>query len=130
MKIDPKVIDTLDYEEVIAFEQRAVERRKTLEALRKKAAIEQARTALAAAGLTFEDALTGGVRSKPLPARKPKKPLATYRSGCRYQHPRDPQLVWGANGKKPGWLRHLEESGERAIELGGNQAHLEMAKSP
>jgi TRAP-type C4-dicarboxylate transport system substrate-binding protein len=78
---------------------------------RKAKAIEDARATLAAAGLTLKDLNENGKRK---PAKGP-----VYRSGRSYQHPTNKALIWNAKGQKPNWLRDLEATGGKAIELAG-----------
>jgi len=113
-------LEELDDEELQAVIDRARELLKAREVARKKAAIEQARTVLAAAGLTFRDVGSKG-GPKAAKERKGASPqrgqAATYRPGWRYQHPKKPNLVWLADDKKPSWVHKLEAAGQRAIEL-------------
>jgi DNA-binding protein H-NS len=73
-------------------------------------AIEQARAALAAAGLTVDDLRRSSKKSG-------KKAGPTYSTGGRYQHPDNPSQVWAGKGKKPHWLRDLEKKGGKPVEL-------------
>src|SRR5580658_1306609 len=73
---------------------------------RKDKALEQARATLAAVGLTLKD-LNG----------KTKVKGHVYHGGQQYQHPSNKALIWNAKGQKPGWLRELEASGGKAVEL-------------
>jgi hypothetical protein len=40
-----------------------------------------------------------------------------YKGGRVYQHPENKALIWKANGQKPNWLRELEASGGKAVEI-------------
>jgi DNA-binding protein H-NS len=82
---------------------------KQRDADRKAKAIEDARTTLAAAGLTLKD--LGGNGKK----KAAKGPV--YHSGHTYQHPANIALLWNGKGKKPGWLVELELQGGRAVEI-------------
>jgi DNA-binding protein H-NS len=75
---------------------------------RKAKALEQARATLAAVGLSLKD-LNGKGHAK--------AKGAAYHGGHSYQHPTNKALVWKAKGQKPGWLRELEASGGKAVEL-------------
>ena len=76
---------------------------------RKAAAMEQARNLLASVGLSLKD-LNGKGRSRPVKAQP-------YKGGHLYRHPADKALVWNAKGQKPNWLRELEASGGKAVEV-------------
>ena len=72
-------------------------------------ALNEKRAVLAAAGLTLK-AFDGNGKKK-----ASKGPV--YHSGHFYQHPTDRTLVWGAKGKKPGWLVSLELQGTTPVEV-------------
>jgi len=74
---------------------------------RKSKALEQARATLAAVGLSLKDLNGKG--------HKPKG--AVYKGGQTYQHPTNKTLTWNAKGQKPHWLRELEASGGKAVEV-------------
>lgn len=76
---------------------------------RKEAALEQARAILAGAGLNLKD-----VAAKPH-RNGVKHPV--YHGGRTYQHPANKAQTWNAKGQKPGWLRELEATGGRAVEV-------------
>jgi H-NS histone family len=76
---------------------------------RKDKALEQARAILAGAGLNLRDVASGR------PKNGCKGPV--YHGGRRYQHPTNKALTWNAKGQKPTWLRELEGSGGKAVEL-------------
>ena len=78
---------------------------------RKAKAIEEARGILTRAGLSLKD-----VAAKPHKNGNGKGP--TYHAGHQYQHPSDKTKVWNAKGQKPTWLRELEASGGKAVEVG------------
>lgn len=77
---------------------------------KRQEAIEQARSVLAAAGLTVDDLRSSG-------SRKSVKNAPVYHTGARYQHPDHPEKVWAGKGKKPHWLRDLEKKGGKAVQL-------------
>jgi hypothetical protein len=77
---------------------------------RKDKALEQARAILAGAGLSLKDVAAG----------KPQKNGGkgpVYHGGHTYQHPSDKTKTWNAKGQKPTWLRELEASGGKAVEV-------------
>jgi H-NS histone family len=76
---------------------------------RKEKAIEDARAILAGAGLSLKDVAAGKKNGNG------KGPV--YHGGHSYQHPSDKTKVWNAKGQKPHWLRELEASGGKAVEL-------------
>ena len=77
---------------------------------RKDKALEQARVILAGAGLNLRDVASG----KP---HKNGSKGPTYHAGHQYQHPTNKALTWNAKGQKPTWLRELEASGGKALEV-------------
>ena len=80
---------------------------------RKDKALEEARVILAGAGLNLKDVAAG----------KPHKnggKAPMYHAGRQYQHPTNKALNWNAKGQKPTWLRELEASGGKAVELPSN----------
>ena len=89
--------------EVIA---RSQEMLKTRDRERKEHALAEARTLLSSVGLSLKSV-----------AGKTARRTAAYRGGRLYRHPAKPELVWNAKGQKPNWLRELEKSGGRAVEL-------------
>ena len=78
---------------------------------RKAKAMEAARATLAAVGLSLKDLAKGKIKAA-------KGPI--YKGGHTYYHPTNKTLSWNAKGQKPGWLRELEATGERAVEVAGN----------
>lgn len=104
-----EMLDTMTDGDLRTVIDRAGELLKSRDRQRKDQALEDARAILAAAGLSLKE-LAGkspsGTRAKP-----------AYRGGYRYQHPAKPELIWNAKGQKPNWLRQLEKSGQRAVEL-------------
>ncbi len=76
---------------------------------RKAKAIENARSLLASVGLSLKD-INGKGKSKA--AKGP-----AYKGGHHYQHPTNKTLVWNAKGQKPNWLRELETTGTKAVEV-------------
>lgn len=76
---------------------------------RKDKALSEARATLAAVGLSLKD-LNGKGRGKA--AKGP-----AYHGGHNYQHPSNKALTWNARGQKPHWLRELEATGSKAVEL-------------
>ena len=75
---------------------------------RKDKALEQARAILSGVGLSLKD------------VAKPHKNGAkgpVYHGGRQYQHPTNKALTWNAKGQKPGWLREVEASGGKAVEV-------------
>src|ERR1700691_454048 len=77
---------------------------------RKDKALEDARAILATAGLSLKDVAAG----KP---HKNGSNAPVYHGGRQYQHPTNKALVWTAKGQKPAWLRELEASGGKAVEV-------------
>jgi hypothetical protein len=77
---------------------------------RKAKALSDARALLQSVGLSLKD--VGGK------AKGKAGQGSLYKAGCSYQHPTDKTLVWKANGQKPNWLRELESSGGKAVEIG------------
>ena len=77
---------------------------------RKDKALEEARAILASAGLSLKDIASGKPKNG-----KGKGP--NYHAGKQYQHPSNKALTWNAKGQKPNWLRELEASGGKAVEL-------------
>ena len=108
MKLE--TLDTLMDEDLRAVIGRAEELLKQHDRERKAKAMEDARSILAAAGLSLRDIGAPGKATK-------NSKTVSYRSGTRYQHPHNKELVWNAKGQKPGWLRELEAEGKRAVEL-------------
>ena len=62
-------------------------------------------------GLSLKDL----AKAKPLKNGNAKGPA--YHAGHQYQHPTNKALTWNAKGQKPNWLRELETSGAKAVEL-------------
>ena len=56
------------------------------------------------------------LRAKP---HKNGNKAPVYHGGRQYQHPTNKALMWNAKGQKPNWLRELEASGGKAVEIGG-----------
>src|SRR5580658_2378214 len=77
---------------------------------RKDKALEEARAILASAGLNLKDVASGKPKNG-----NGKGPV--YHGGRQYQHPTNKALTWNAKGQKPTWLRELEASGGKAMEL-------------
>jgi len=69
------------------------------------------RAILAGAGLNLKDVAAG----KP---HKNGSKAPVYHGGRQYQHPTNKALTWNAKGQKPTWLRELEASGGKALEVG------------
>jgi DNA-binding protein H-NS len=76
---------------------------------RKAKALEDARSILAAVGLSLKDLGGNGKR------KSAKGPV--YHAGHTYQHPANKALVWNGKGKKPGWLTELEAQGGEPLEV-------------
>ena len=106
--IPENMLDAFSDEEVIAVKALADKVLKSRDDERKAKAMEQARATLAAVGLTLSDL----AKAKIKPNKGPQ-----YKGGHLYQHPTDKTLVWNAKGQKPKWLREVEASGERPIEV-------------
>jgi DNA-binding protein H-NS len=104
MKTD--MLDTLNDDELRAVIARSQELLKTHDRERKDNALAQARTLLSSVGLSLK-AVAG----------KSARQSAPYRGGRHYRHPAKPELVWNAKGQKPNWLRELERSGGKAVEM-------------
>lgn len=73
---------------------------------RKDNATAQAKALLESVGLSFK-AVAG----------KPSRRPVSYKAGCLYRHPSKPELTWNAKGQKPNWLRELEKTGGKAVEM-------------
>jgi len=101
-------LDALNDSELTTVIHHAEGLLKKRDAERKAQAMAEARAILAAAGISMKD-LTG----KP----KAKAKAAAYKNGHHYQHPKNKALVWNGAGKKPNWLRELENDGEDAVEI-------------
>jgi len=107
-------LDTLEGsgdDELLAVKTRCEELLAQHDRERKDKALEQARAILAGAGLNLKDVASG----KPQKNGNGKGP--TYHGGRQYQHPTNKALIWNAKGQKPTWLRELEATGGKAIEL-------------
>jgi DNA-binding protein H-NS len=102
------ILDALSDSELEQAENYIVALKKKRDAERKAQAMAEARAILAAAGISMKD-LAARSKSKAKPA--------PYRNGHHYQHPKDKSLVWNGAGKKPNWLRALENDGEEAVEV-------------
>ena len=111
MKTD--MLDTFNDEELREVKVLADRLLKQRDDDRKDKALEEARTTLAAVGLSLKDL----VKAKTKPGKGP-----SYKGGHAYQHPANKALVWNAKGQKPKWLRELEAEGEKAVELAANDA--------
>jgi len=103
-------LQTLNDEELQAVIARAGELLKQHDRERKEKALADARSILAAAGLSLKD-----VAAKRKTTKERTPPV--YRGGHRYQHPTKPDLAWNAKGQKPRWLRDIEASGRKAMEV-------------
>jgi DNA-binding protein H-NS len=77
---------------------------------RKDKALEQARAILAGAGLNLRDVANG--KPKNGNGRGP-----VYHAGHQYQHPTNKALSWNGKGQKPNWIREIEASGSKVVEL-------------
>jgi DNA-binding protein H-NS len=106
MKLD--TLDALEDADLRAIINRSEELLKLRDEDRKSKALSDARTLLAAAGLSLKD-----VASRGKGARHAKG--APYHAGTLYQHPSNKALVWNAKGQKPGWLRELEGQGVKPV---------------
>jgi hypothetical protein len=106
-----EMLNDLKDEELQAVIGRANELLQERDRQRKDKALEEARAILAGAGLNLRDVAAG----------KPQKnggKGAVYHGGRQYQHPTNKALTWNAKGQKPTWLRELEVSGGKAVEVG------------
>jgi DNA-binding protein H-NS len=109
MKLDS--LEGLKDDELQAVIGRSNELLRERDRQRKDKALDEARATLAAAGLNLKDLIAaksqknGGGKS------------ASYHAGRQYQHPTNKALTWNAKGQKPNWLRELETSGGKAVEL-------------
>jgi DNA-binding protein H-NS len=103
------MLDGLEDADLLAVGARCEELLKEHDRQRKDKALEQARAILTGVGLSLKDV-----------AGKPHKNGKTqaYHSGRKYQHPTNKTLMWNARGQKPIWLRELEASGAKALEVG------------
>jgi len=104
MKLD--TLDALEDADLRAVIARAEQLLKQHDDDRKAKALADARSILAAAGLSLKNLAKGR-------GAKPKS--ATYQEGRLYRHPAKPELVWNAKGQKPEWLRELEAQGAKAV---------------
>ena len=95
--------------------QAAIEHAQTLlkqrDESRKAKAIEEARAILTGAGLSLKDVASGKS------GRNGNGKGPTYHAGHQYQHPSNKMLTWNGKGQKPTWLRDIEASGGKPIEL-------------
>jgi hypothetical protein len=108
MKLD--TLDGLNDSELQAVIARSEELLKIRDEERKAKAMAEARSILAAVGLSLSDIATKGKSTKH--GRPP-----AYRGGHRYQHPQKQELIWNAKGQKPTWLRELEAQGGKPLDL-------------
>lgn len=106
--INIATLDALQDDELRSVIQQSETLLKKRDEERKAKAVVDARAILAAAGLSLKD-LNGNGK------KKPKE--AIYRGGRTYRHPSNKALVWNAKGQKPNWLRELEASGQKAVEV-------------
>ena len=109
MKLDS--LNDLKDEELQAVIARSNELLMERDRQRKDEAVEQARAILAVAGLNLRDVAAGKA------PRGANGKGQVYHGGRTYQHPADKTKVWTAKGQKPGWLRDLEATGRRAVEI-------------
>ena len=108
MKLE--TLETLKDEELQGVIARSKDLLEQRDRQRKDKALEEAREILAKAGLSLKDIASG----------KPQKNGTkgpVYHGGHQYQHPTNKALVWTAKGQKPNWLRELEASGGKAVEV-------------
>lgn len=107
----PDMLDALGDDELRAIGARCDVLLKEHDTERKEKALAKAVADLAAVGLGLKD----------LAAMKSKKngggKSAAYHAGRQYQHPTNKSLMWNAKGQKPNWLRELEASGGKAVEM-------------
>jgi DNA-binding protein H-NS len=108
MKLD--TLDGLNDNELQSVIARSEELLKQRDEERKDKAMAQARSILAAVGLSLSD-----IAAKGRGAKHGKPPA--YSGGHRYQHPHRKDLVWNAKGQKPTWLRELEAQGGKPVEI-------------
>ena len=109
MKLDS--LNDLKDEELQAVIGRSNELLKERDRQRKDKAVEEARAILAGAGLSLKDVAAGKTKGG-----NGKAPA--YHAGHQYQHPTNKGLTWNGKGQKPTWLRELEASGGKAVEVG------------
>jgi hypothetical protein len=102
-----ETLDALKDDELQGIGQYCATLLKNREEQRKKDAIESARSALAAVGMTFKDVLS----------RVRGSAKSMYKAGTLYRHPDDKALTWNAKGQKPNWVRNLEAAGKKPIEV-------------
>ena len=107
MKLD--MLESLNDEDLRAVDARCLELLKQHDTERKDMALADAAARLAEVGLTLKDLINGKGKTK---AKGP-----VYYGGHEYQHPTEKSLIWKGTGKKPHWLRELEASGVKAVEL-------------
>jgi hypothetical protein len=110
MIVNPDLLAKCEDDELLAVKTRCEELLAQHDRQRKDKALEQARAILAGAGLNLRDVANGK------PKNGSKGPV--YHGGRQYQHPTNKALIWKATGQKPGWLRELEASGGKAVEVG------------
>ncbi len=106
MKVD--TLDALGDVELRTIAARCEELLTQHDRARKDKALEQARAILSGAGLSLRDV------AKP---HKNGTKGPVYHGGRQYQHPTNKALTWNAKGQKPGWLREVEASGGKAVDL-------------
>jgi hypothetical protein len=107
MKLD--TLDALKDEELQAVIEQAQGLLNQRDEERKAKALNEARALLASVGLSLKD-INGKGKGKAGKAE-------SYHGGRQYQHPTNKALVWNAKGQKPNWLRELEASGGKAVEV-------------
>ena len=109
MPLNLDSLKSLNDEELHAAIEQANTLLKTRDEERKAKALSDARALLASVGLSLKNVAVKG-------KGKPAKGI-TYKGGHLYQHPADKALVWNAKGQKPNWLRELEATGGKAVEV-------------
>ncbi|MGE3509287.1 MAG: H-NS family nucleoid-associated regulatory protein [Vicinamibacterales bacterium] len=104
-------LETLEDAQLIALVARAGELLEERKLHRRNEALEQARATLEKAGLSVRDLVDGSKKSTA------KKSTTVYRAGFRYRHPDDAALEWAGRGQKPNWLRSLERTHVKPVEV-------------
>lgn len=98
-------LEDADLRAVIARAQELLEQH---DRERKAKALSDARALLESVGLSLKDVAAGKAKAVKAPA---------YKGGHIYEHPGNKTLTWNAKGQKPNWLRELEASGGKAVEI-------------
>jgi DNA-binding protein H-NS len=103
------VLDKMTDEELSLTIERAQQTLMERDRERKAEAMKQARTVLEKVGLSLKDLAAAG--------KKATAGKHARADGKVFRHPGNPNLEWGGRGNKPQWLRDLEATGGKPIEV-------------